>query len=185
MLGRLSLTAVAQNGGGAMINPGWYPDPSGIEGQLRFWDGQQWTAGVSQGAPPGPGETGGPQANQMPPFQSGGPGWGQGPTQPPPFGGGPGYGQHFSGPGPIYGQPGIVPKSPAIAVLVSFFLPGVGSMINGEAGTGVAILIAYLVSCALLLVVIGFLLVPVVWIFGMVHAYTSANRWNAAHGIIS
>lgn len=29
----------------AMAPPGWYPDPYG-QAQLRYWDGQQWTAGA-------------------------------------------------------------------------------------------------------------------------------------------
>ena len=24
------------------VAPGWYPDPSGSAGSLRWWDGQQW-----------------------------------------------------------------------------------------------------------------------------------------------
>ncbi|MGI8752416.1 MAG: DUF2510 domain-containing protein [Acidimicrobiales bacterium] len=29
-----------------MSSPGWYPDPSGVEGQSRSWDGQGWTSSV-------------------------------------------------------------------------------------------------------------------------------------------
>ncbi len=44
-----------------MTIPGWYPDPSGVEAQLRFWDWRQWTAGVSQGPP----VAGGPQCGSV------------------------------------------------------------------------------------------------------------------------
>ncbi len=35
--------------------PGWYPDPGGLSGMFRFWDGQNWSAALSatpQAAPP-------------------------------------------------------------------------------------------------------------------------------------
>ena len=53
-------------------------------------------------------------------------------------------------------QPVIVqPKNAAIGLIVSFFLPGVGSMINGEVGKGVLILALYIVSFFLIFVLIG------------------------------
>lgn len=30
-----------------MAEPGWYPDPSGMPGLVRYWDGQTWTQDVS------------------------------------------------------------------------------------------------------------------------------------------
>lgn len=33
-----------------MRQAGWYPDPSGVPGQLRWWDGRQWTSAVQGGA---------------------------------------------------------------------------------------------------------------------------------------
>lgn len=35
---------------------GWYPDPSGVPGQMRYWSGAGWTqhTAQSQGAPPAP-----------------------------------------------------------------------------------------------------------------------------------
>jgi len=44
-------------GGGVMagqtVAPGWYPDPSGIQGRLRWWDGQQWGEEVQEPVPAG------------------------------------------------------------------------------------------------------------------------------------
>ncbi len=81
--------------------------------------------------------------------------------------------------------PRVLPKNPAVSVLMSFLLPGLGSIANGEIGDGVAIMIAYVVSCVLMLVLIGFILAPAVWIVGTVHAYKGAQRWNGRHGIVS
>jgi len=101
---------------------------------------------------------------------------------PPPYGAPVGgYGQQY---GQQYGYP-VAPKNPAISLLVSFFVPGVGSMINGDVGIGVAILIGYLISFPLVLVVVGLPMLLGFWVWGMVDAYQGAVRWNRAHGIIS
>ncbi|HZW43213.1 MAG TPA: DUF2510 domain-containing protein [Dermatophilaceae bacterium] len=87
---------------------------------------------------------------------------------------------------PPMGQPlQVAPKSPALALLASFFVPGLGSMIIGRVGIGVTILVCYFVSFLLIFVLIGIPLVIGLWIWGMVDAYTGAQNWNARHGIIS
>ena len=58
-------------------------------------------------------------------------------------------------------------------------------MINGSAGRGSIILIAYVIACLLCLVLIGFILAPAVWVWGIIDGALSADRWNRSHGIIS
>ncbi len=82
-------------------------------------------------------------------------------------------------------QPMVAPKSPALSVLLSVFIPGLGSMINDRVGTGVTILILNLAGIVLSLALIGIPLAIATWIWGLVDAYQSAQRWNQAHGIIS
>jgi TM2 domain-containing membrane protein YozV len=85
-------------------------------------------------------------------------------------------------------QPGLMvvaPKNPAISLIVSFFIPGVGSMINGDSGIGVAILLLWLAGLGLSVFLIGVPLAIGAWIWGMIDAYQGAQRWNARHGIIS
>lgn len=94
----------------------------------------------------------------------------------------PGYGPATYGQPPSYG---VAAKNPAVSLLISFFIPGVGSMVNGDVGIGVAILMGYLVSWVLTLVLIGFLGLLAFWVWGMVDAYTGAQRWNRRHGIVS
>ena len=79
----------------------------------------------------------------------------------------------------------VAPKSPAQAVVLSLFIPGLGSMTSGAAGIGTLILGCYIVSWILTLVLIGFILAPAVWIWGMIHAHGAARQWNLNHGIIS
>ena len=79
----------------------------------------------------------------------------------------------------------VAPKSPGVSLLASFFVPGLGSMINGEVGKGFGILAGYAISWVLSLVLIGIPFLLGFWIWGMVDAYQGAQRWNARHGIIS
>ena len=86
---------------------------------------------------------------------------------------------------PPAGTIAIAPKNPAVSLLISFFLPGVGSMVNGDVGTGVAILVLYIVGWVLAFVLIGIPLAIGAWIWGLIDAYQGAQRWNRAHGILS
>lgn len=79
----------------------------------------------------------------------------------------------------------VQPKNSAAAIALSFLIPGVGSMYAGNSGVGVLILTLYVMSLVLCLVLIGFVLAPVVWIWGMMNAHSSATNWNHDHGIIS
>jgi TM2 domain-containing membrane protein YozV len=79
----------------------------------------------------------------------------------------------------------VAPKNPAIALLAAFFIPGLGSMMNGQVGKGVGILIGYVVSWFLTIILIGFVGLVGFWVWGMVDAYQGAKKWNAQHGILS
>jgi TM2 domain-containing membrane protein YozV len=92
---------------------------------------------------------------------------------------------HYAYPPQVQQPMQVLPKSPGLAVVASFFFPGLGSMISGRGGKGAAILISYLVSWFLISVLIGIPLVIFFWIYGMVAGSNDAKKWNAAHGIIS
>jgi len=91
------------------------------------------------------------------------------------------YGQQF----PQQQQMTVAPKSPGVAVLASFFIPGLGSMISGRVGIGVLILCLYIVSWILTIVIIGFVGLVGFWIWGMIQGYADAVAWNRRYGIIS
>jgi TM2 domain-containing membrane protein YozV len=90
---------------------------------------------------------------------------------------------------PTAGGYAIAPKSPALGLIVSFFLPGVGSMINGDVGIGITILLLWLLAWVLDVTVFGLIVgVPLglgMWIWGLIDGYQGAQRWNRRHGIIS
>lgn len=77
---------------------------------------------------------------------------------------------------------GPVPKNPVISLVVSLVIPGVGTMMNGETGKGIAILVGYVVALFLIFVLIGLIVAPAVWAYGMYDAYQGAKKWNVAHG---
>jgi TM2 domain-containing membrane protein YozV len=79
----------------------------------------------------------------------------------------------------------VQPKSPGLAILLSFLLPGLGSMYASRAGRGALILGLYLLSWVLTLILIGFLGVFGCWIWGMVAGYGDAIAWNLQRGIES
>ena len=76
-------------------------------------------------------------------------------------------------------------KSPGLAMFVSFLFPGVGSMMNGDVGIGVLILISYTLCILTFFLYVPLFIAPIIWVIGMVHAYSGAKNWNLRHGIIS
>ena len=146
--------------------PGWYEH----DGERRYWDGDQWTHSTSLPATPTAPPTAPPAA--PPP-----PGGVVAPYAPPPS---------AYAPQPPY----MVPrKEPGIALLASFFIPGLGSMINGDVGPGVGILGLYLFGLVLIIclgwIIVGFIGLPIAlaaWIWGMVHGYQGAVRHNQLAG---
>jgi TM2 domain-containing membrane protein YozV len=88
-------------------------------------------------------------------------------------------------PGQEIHQMTVAPKNPAVSVLLSLVIPGLGSMVNDNASTGVTILILNIIGWMLAIMLIGIPLAIGTWIWGLVDAYQSAQRWNRTHGIIS
>jgi len=140
---------------------GWYP----VGDSERYWDGATWTDQVRAPAPP---------ANSGPAVDVHGLSH-AGPVRswPPPV--------PYSQVHPGY----VVAKNPGLSLLASFFVPGLGSILNGDVGKGIGILVGYFVSWLLVIVLIGFVGLLGFWIWGMVDAYQGARLWNARHGIAS
>ena len=92
-------------------------------------------------------------------------------------------------PTPAHGQgmpqPVVAPKNPAVCLVLSLLIPGLGSIVADNTGTGVLILVLYIVAAILSIFLIGIPFAIGIWIWGLVAAYTSARKWREAHGIIS
>lgn len=69
-------------------------------------------------------------------------------------------------------------KNPGVAAVLSFLYCGLGQIYNGQIGKGIVFLLLYSFCWILCLLIIGFILVPIVWIIGMIDAYTSAESIN-------
>lgn len=168
---------------------GWYP----VGDSERYWDGIAWTDQVRA---PGPPSATSPAVDVYG-FSHASPGRSWPPPDPAAIRGP--WGQPGAGaartslpypqPSPMqyggapYGY--VVAKNPGVSLLASFFVPGLGSMLNGDVGKGIGILVGYLVSWLLVIILIGFVGLLGFWIWGMVDAYQGARLWNARHGIVS
>ena len=69
-------------------------------------------------------------------------------------------------------------KTPGIAAVLSFFICGLGQIYNGQILKGLMMMGCYLVAWLLVYVLIGFIIVPILWIWGMYDAYRTAERLN-------
>lgn len=80
----------------------------------------------------------------------------------------------------------VRPHSPVTGAMASAVIPGLGSLMSQRGWKGVLILVLWLATIALGFGTgLGFLLTPVVWVWGMVAGYRDAQKWNRAHGVIS
>jgi TM2 domain-containing membrane protein YozV len=77
---------------------------------------------------------------------------------------------------------GTTAKNPVLSLVLSLVLPGLGQIINGETGKGIALIVGWVVSFFLLFVLIGFLTGLAVWAFAAYDAFQGAKKWNVAHG---
>ena len=184
----------AQQGPGYGTLPG-YGTPSGAEHGTPPVSPYDTQPGSGYGAPqiPGYGTAGSEYGAPRPPaFPYTGQESGATPTAPPPvpqpaypaYPPQQQYAVSLYGQAP-YGQLAVAPKNPGLSLVASFFIPGLGTIINGDVGKGVGILVGY-VAC----IVTSFLILPLLgvlglWIWGMVDIYTGAQNWNRRHGIIS
>ena len=58
-----------------------------------------------------------------------------------------------------------------VPALLSLFIPGLGQIVKGQVAKGILIMIASFVAVLLCLVLIGFVLYPIIWIWSIYDAY--------------
>lgn len=69
-------------------------------------------------------------------------------------------------------------KNPGLAAVLSFLFTGLGQFYNGQFGKGVLFIIGGIVCIALMFVLIGFILYPIVLLVNIWDAYRSAEKIN-------
>jgi len=69
-------------------------------------------------------------------------------------------------------------KSPGLAAVLSFFIPGVGQIYNGQLGKGIWLVIADVIFLLLSYFFIGIPFLFAIWIYAIFDAYKVAEKIN-------
>ena len=69
-------------------------------------------------------------------------------------------------------------KEPILSLILSFFIPGLGQIYNGDTNLGIILIIATVASWLLTLACVGFFIFIAIWAFAMYEAYTTAEKIN-------
>ena len=78
----------------------------------------------------------------------------------------------------VENYPATQEKSIVIAAILSFLFPGLGHLYNGLTHKGVSFIIAYIISAVLVVILIGFVLVFIVWIWALFDAIKTTEAIN-------
>ena len=70
-------------------------------------------------------------------------------------------------------------KSELLAAILSALFPGVGQIYNGRIMRGLVFIVLGGIFAALMVVIIGFILYPLFWIYNVLDAYKTAKLINA------
>ncbi len=73
-------------------------------------------------------------------------------------------------------QPQI--KNPGLAAVLSFLFNGLGQIYNGQIGKGLLIIGLQIVNALLTFIIIGFITMPIVFIWSVYDAYAVAKQIN-------
>lgn len=69
-------------------------------------------------------------------------------------------------------------KSAGLAAVLSFFISGLGQIYNGQILKGIIILLIQGLNGLLTVILIGYVFLPIVWLFAIIDAYRSAEKIN-------
>ena len=69
-------------------------------------------------------------------------------------------------------------KSPGLAAVLSFLFTGLGQIYNGQIGKGIAFVVIGIILLFTIIILIGFILYPIFWIYNIYDAYQTAKRIN-------
>ncbi len=69
-------------------------------------------------------------------------------------------------------------KNPVLAAVLSLLVVGLGQVYNGQVGKGLLFFLVAIIIGLTLFIFIGFILVPLFWLFAAYDAYTTAEKIN-------
>ncbi|NMC13584.1 MAG: hypothetical protein GYA34_11975 [Chloroflexi bacterium] len=69
----------------------------------------------------------------------------------------------------------MIQKDPGIAAVLSFFVTGLGQIYNGQIAKGLIFMLIQAINVLLIFALVGFITVPLFWIFGIWDAYRVAK----------
>jgi TM2 domain-containing membrane protein YozV len=69
-------------------------------------------------------------------------------------------------------------RSPGLAAVLSFFITGLGQIYNGQILKGLILILIQIINGFLTAILIGYLFLFIVWIYGLFDAYATAKRLN-------
>jgi len=77
-----------------------------------------------------------------------------------------------------YQPPPAMYKNAGLAAVLSFFYMGLGQIYNGQLAKGIVFMVAYTVSLIMIIILVGLITTPVLFVYGMYDAYKSAEKIN-------
>jgi TM2 domain-containing membrane protein YozV len=75
-------------------------------------------------------------------------------------------------------------KNPGVAAVLSALWVGLGQIYNGEIGKGILLMVVYAISAVLMVLIIGFITTPILWVYGVYDAYNSAKMINSGEKVV-
>lgn len=75
-------------------------------------------------------------------------------------------------------------KNPGLAAVFSFLFVGLGQIYNGQIGKGIVFFIAGIILTFTLFIMIGFILLPLFWIYNIYDAYNTAKKINTGEIVV-
>lgn len=73
--------------------------------------------------------------------------------------------------------------NPTVAILLNFFIPGLGHIYSGLTQKGILILVLYIVSAILTVVVVGFVLALIIWVWALIDVNKCVKALNAGEHV--
>lgn len=73
-------------------------------------------------------------------------------------------------------------KSAGLAAALSALINGLGQIYNGQILKGIVIIVVQIINGALTAILIGWILIPIVWVWAVYDAYREAEKINRRRG---